>query len=243
VQPSVSCTTSSRRFSAFWVGIGGFTRTSRSLEQIGTEADCAGGRTSSYAWYELVPAGEVTLKLAVQPGDHMAASVSVRGHAVVLHLRDLTSGESFARVAHMDSPDTSSAEWIAEAPSVCASGDERCETLPLADFSPATFAGATAALRGGSARPIDAPTFHVTQITLRSRNGGSGRFGRAMVGNSAALATPGALAGSGSEFTVGWEQATTPTPPSPPSEPGFSEPPGLESARATRALSTPNRAR
>ena len=57
VQPAADCTTSTAgsTASAFWVGLGGDSTTSSSLEQTGTEADCTVNGTARYsAWYELV---------------------------------------------------------------------------------------------------------------------------------------------------------------------------------------------
>jgi hypothetical protein len=207
VEPKIRCEGASHRYSAFWVGLGGFTRSARALEQIGTEADCADGHTSSYAWFELLPAGEVTLQLSVRPGDHIAASVTVRGKAVTLHLHDLSTGGSFERTLPMASPDASSAEWIAEAPSVCASGNQRCRTLPLADFSNVTFASATAAVGSGAPRPIDGQGFRVTEVSLRPGGVGFGFPGHAIASSSSGEASPGGLSESGSSFTVTWEQA------------------------------------
>jgi Peptidase A4 family len=215
VEPNVSCEGGSPRYSAFWVGIGGFTSSARALEQIGTEADCAGGHSSSYAWYELLPAGEVTLKLNVHPGDHMAASVTVQGKAVALHLHDLSTGESFEKTLPMASPDTSSAEWIAEAPSVCASGNQRCRTLPLADFSSVTFAAATASVGSGAARPIDGQGLRITEVSLQAGGVGFGFPGRAIASASSGQASPGALTDSGSSFKVTWEQPANAEPPFP----------------------------
>jgi hypothetical protein len=53
VQPSAACGQPFATYSAFWAGLGGFNRSSRALEQIGTEADCtAAGRQDVYAWYD-----------------------------------------------------------------------------------------------------------------------------------------------------------------------------------------------
>ena len=41
VQAAATCTAGSPGYSAFWVGLGGFATGSRTLEQIGTEADCS----------------------------------------------------------------------------------------------------------------------------------------------------------------------------------------------------------
>jgi hypothetical protein len=60
VVPIASCSASPASFSAFWVGLGGFSETSQGLEQIGTESDCTpAGRATYGVWYELVPAASV----------------------------------------------------------------------------------------------------------------------------------------------------------------------------------------
>jgi hypothetical protein len=221
VQPYVSCKGGQHRYSAFWVGLGGFRSNARGLEQIGTEADCARGHATFYAWYELLPAGELTLKLAVHPGDQMSASVTVDGGQVALHLHDLSMGQSFGRTVRMDSPDISSAEWIAEAPSECARGAQHCQTLPLADFSRVSFSGTAAATRGAPMSAIDGPSFHATALTLRGNGAELGIRGRAVASTSTGQATPSLLSGSGSSFSVTWEAGATPQPGPTPVPPSF----------------------
>ena len=119
VQPAASCTssTATTTASAFWVGLGGDSSSSKALEQTGTEADCLADGTVRYsAWYELVPASSVRVRLAVAAGDRIAGSVKASGRSVTVELRDLTTGTSFRKTLTMATPDTSSAEWIAEAP-------------------------------------------------------------------------------------------------------------------------------
>jgi hypothetical protein len=73
VQPAASCSRGQRRSSAYWVGLGSYHSSANALEQIGTQIDCSStGQAFSSAWYELVPAGPVSLKLAVTPGDTMS---------------------------------------------------------------------------------------------------------------------------------------------------------------------------
>src|SRR5439155_477631 len=97
VQPAVTCT-GDRVYSAYWVGLGGYRTTSQALEQIGTAADCDSTGTAHYtAWYELVPAAAVTVKLNVRAGDTIAASVAVSAHRVRLHLVDRTTGAAVTR--------------------------------------------------------------------------------------------------------------------------------------------------
>ena len=72
------------------------------------------------------------------------AAVSVTGTRVTLVLRNRTRHVTFRKTTTMSAPDTSSAEWIVEAPSDC---DEagNCRQLALSDFGTVAFrrAGAT----------------------------------------------------------------------------------------------------
>src|SRR6476469_8273505 len=73
--PRVDCSSYETRWSAVWVGIGGYDDDSPALEQIGTEADCdRSGRAHYSTWYELVPDVSHSARLTVHPGDHLAAS-------------------------------------------------------------------------------------------------------------------------------------------------------------------------
>jgi hypothetical protein len=82
-QPSATCSAGEETYSAVWVGLGGYRENARSLEQIGTDADCTRSGTTDYSsWYELLPAGPVNLTLKVHPGDEMSASATVSAHEV-----------------------------------------------------------------------------------------------------------------------------------------------------------------
>ena len=200
-QPAVDCSVASPAYSAFWVGLGGYS--SDHLEQIGTEAACsASGRAVYSAWYELLPAPQITLKVAVAPGDRLSARVAVAGDTVTLSLRDLTSHATFSKSSHMATPSRDSAEWIAEAPSNCRSSTN-CDVLPLADFGSVTFTHAAASV-GDRVGPIDSGLGSVKALTLETNPG----FGRLRHDSAAANASVGALSGSGSSFTVKWEQPT-----------------------------------
>ena len=135
-------------YSAFWVGLGGASSTSPALEQVGTESDSVNGRESYVAWYELVPAASVHLPLTVRPGDRIDAKVQVSGTTVVVSLKNRTTGKSIAKTLHMTnpSPDTASAEWIAEAPSTAIGGN--AAILPLARFGSVRFDDASATAGG-----------------------------------------------------------------------------------------------
>jgi Peptidase A4 family len=128
---------------AFWVGIGGAERDSRALEQIGTSADCSESGLPWYsAWYQLVPAPPVDIPVVVRPGDRVTARLGVRGRTVDLEFRNRSTGASFATEVIASSPETDSAEWIAEAPATCFTED--CVPLPLADFARVVFSNAYA---------------------------------------------------------------------------------------------------
>ena len=123
-QPDAKCTPGAQSYSAFWVGLGGFSLNAPALEQTGTEVDCSiSGKVVSTAWYELVPAASVPIRLTVHPGDLMRARVTVTGRQVVISLDDVTRHTGFKKTLNANVIDVSSAEWIAEAPSQCVSID------------------------------------------------------------------------------------------------------------------------
>ncbi len=210
VQPTVSCN-SGQSYSAYWVGLGGSSSQSDALEQTGTQGDCtANGGTEYYAWYELVPSAPVQLSLAIHPGDHISAKVSVSGSNVTVWLSDQTTGQSTTKNLQMSSPDTSSAEWIAEAPSQCSGGDAttgECQPLALADFGTVQFSGASATANGHSGTISDS-AWSYSPIALGSNGSYDVSFG---AGDSSAGATPSSLSSDGSSFSVTWQQNATDT--------------------------------
>jgi hypothetical protein len=207
VQPAVSCA-GHPGYSGFWVGLGGYHRGSAALEQMGTEADCSASSGGRYfAWYELVPKGPVDLRLAIHPGDRIATSVTVSGRHVRLALRDLTTGAAYSSTQRASAIDVSSAEWIAEAPSVCYG--QNCHVLPLADFGSVAFSAGSATATNGHEGPIGDSAWSPTALELLGFSGGLGpaRFGQsATVGT----ATPTSLTSAGSAFTVAWQQTSAP---------------------------------
>jgi Peptidase A4 family len=200
VQPGAKCG-SGQTYSAYWVGLGGSSNQSSALEQTGTQADCtADGGTDYYAWYELVPAAPVKLDLAIKPGDHISAEVSVSGTNVTVSLADQTTGQSTTKTLQMDSPDTSSAEWIAEAPSAC-DGSGSCQPLPLADFGSVDFTSATATANGHTG-PISDSSWTSQPVAL----GGSGASDVSYSADAGASgASPSSLSSDGSSFSVAYQ--------------------------------------
>ncbi len=206
VQPTVSCTSGTNSYSAFWVGLGGLIQGATSLEQIGTDANCTAAGTPVYsAWYEILPAAPVTLRLAVRPGDTVSAAVTVSGKTVSMRLRNLTLHTVVNKKVKMAAPDLSSAEWVAEAPAAC-NGSGRCTTLPLANFGSVDFlqAAATGSRHSGL---ISDPSWTSIPISLDGSRGPT--FGRFGTGGASASAQPSVLSGTGS-FSVAWQAPLTP---------------------------------
>jgi len=198
VQPTAKCG-SGQTYSAFWVGIGGSSDQSGSLAQTGTQADCnADGSTDYYAWYELVPAAPVRLGLTIQPGDHISAKVSVNGTNVTVSLSDQTTGQSATKTLQMDNPDTSSAEWIAEAPSSC-DGSGSCQPLPMSDFGTVQFTNATATDADGHTGTISDSAWAAQAVQL---GGGGASDVSFAAGQGSAGAVPSTLSSDGSSFSV-----------------------------------------
>lgn len=139
VVPAVSSTVSG--YSSAWVGIDGWN--SRSVEQIGTDSDYINGHAQYYAWYEMYPAGSVTLSLTIKPGDTISASVDDAGSGkFALSIMNVTSGHSYSTTQTSSQAQRSSAEWIQEAPSSFTG------VLPLANFDTINFSGANATVNG-----------------------------------------------------------------------------------------------
>jgi hypothetical protein len=221
VQPAVDCSATGTGSSAFWVGLGGNREGSSSLEQAGTGGDCsADGTARYYAWYELVPAASVTIGLHVEPGDTITATVTVAGAKVTMQVRNVTRGTSVTKVKSMAAPDTSSAEWVAEAPSLCDAAG-RCQTVALSDFGKVRFTNATATTSGGHTGPISDGAWTATAIQLVS-DGGGPRFGRYAAYAAPAQATPTTLTARGTAFSVKWTGSTdSVVATGPPAPPGF----------------------
>src|SRR5215471_13280741 len=176
VEPTGHCT-SRGTFSSFWVGLDGFP--SHTVEQTGTEVDCAGGRAKYFGWYEMFPAPPVNFSNAVHPGDHFTGSVTFTGSGhYTLVLKDTTQGWSHTVHKTRTGAHHSSAEVIAEAPSTFSGA-----VLPLTNFGTAHFSNAKV---NGAAMGSASPT----KIIMVN---GSGR----------AKVSVSALAG-GTAFSVTW---------------------------------------
>lgn len=202
-QPKVKCVRGEVGAAAFWVGLGGWDQSSRALEQIGTEADCnEQGQVTYSGWCELVPAGPVTLKLKIHPGDRVTAAVVASGSQVVFSLKNLTRHTRFSRrLTPNFQLDTGSAEWIAEAPSLCQTNG-RCTVVPLTNFGRVTFSGA-ATIGNGHPGTISDETWSPSQVVLAPAPGAQTRYG--VVANTHG-AVPSATSPDGRAFSVSWHR-------------------------------------
>jgi len=188
---------------AFWVGLGGYVARSHKVEQIGTGADCTnGGKPDHYAWYELFPAPVVYVPLRVEPGDRMAGVVRVRGSRVTLQLRNVSTGKSFSKTIRMRAPDTSSAQWIAEAPSVTVS--KRDHLVPLTDFGAVTFTGARATSTTGRSGGISDKGWQSERVLFWSTDGGGHPADALVAQATEAHVIPSPLVASGASFSATW---------------------------------------
>jgi hypothetical protein len=186
--PTVTCAPGADALASQWVGIDGLG--TPTLEQDGTETDCAGGTPQYYAWYEIY--GDPSLNGGAQialsrsaypvaPGDAFTASVSLSGSSLLMALTDTTKGwTSTTPVASPTPPPAqSSAEWIVE---------DTDGGVPaghaLADFGTVSFTADTATGNGNTGSISS-----FTSTALR------------MVNGSVPLATIGPLDSTGQDFT------------------------------------------
>lgn len=177
VQPTANCGSVRKHgdtLAAFWVGLDGYE--DNTVEQTGTEADCAGTTPIYNAWWELYPKSSVAIAERVKPGDRMHAQVTQDE----LVLEDLTAGWTFKQSYLPGSLAFASAEWIAEAPARNA----------LTNFGSVHFSSASASSQALAGGPIESEAWSDDAITLV---GG---------GHLSALATPEGLEEQARAFTI-----------------------------------------
>lgn len=136
--PAVTCTPEDR-IDANWVGIDG--ATNGTVEQTGTISWCYEGSPVYYSWYEMYPAGSVTVGTTVQAGDKITASVTRKSAKYTLKLTDATTAGNNIDVTASCGLSTcldQSAEWITERPAFSIG------IVPLAQFSTVKFTSASA---------------------------------------------------------------------------------------------------
>jgi Peptidase A4 family len=204
-QPAGHCEVGQETYSVAWVGLGGFKHGAKALEQAGTAVDCTQSGEAVYsAWYELVPASPVTLRLSIHPGDAIAASVAEQRGKTILQVRNLTTHAAKTKVLTISPLDLSSAEWIVEAPSNCIAGG-RCTPLPLTDFGTIPFTKASVSTPGRQRMAIDAKPLNVTRLELRDYAEGRTGEQAEQAASTPATGVASALSAAGDAFTVTWQ--------------------------------------
>jgi hypothetical protein len=136
-EPTATCSGRGDKYASFWVGLDGFN--SSSVEQTGTDSDCAGSSPDYYGWYEMFPAAPVNFSNPVRPGDSFTASVTFSGTSTYkLVLKDSTQGWTQTITKTESGLARSSAEVITEAPS------SQSGVLPLANFGTVRYSASAA---------------------------------------------------------------------------------------------------
>ena len=184
IQPSVTCS-GGASYASFWVGIDGFN--SNSVEQSGTLGQCSGGAARYSAWYEFYPAASVTISsITVHPGDSFSSTISYSSSTgqFSLTITDVTTGKSFTTTGTASGAQRSSAECIAERPSIGGS------ITKLAKFGTVNFSQCNATINGVSG-PFGSFS-GVQSIDMVSRSG-------------KLLAQTSALGSDQASFTVTWK--------------------------------------
>jgi Peptidase A4 family len=142
--PYLDCRVSPGTFSSDWVGLDGFVgKHPQSVQQVGIEADCKGGKGRYFAWYEMFPRPEQRRAVSVQPGDAITVAVSYNPATKMfkLKLADDTTGAGFAvrrACQRKVSCPRNSAEVISESPAKGSDGGLALQ--PLADYGAVSFA-------------------------------------------------------------------------------------------------------
>lgn len=148
VQPAVSCQSVRRQMASFWVGIDGVG--SHNLQQIGTSSECHARRQDLYyAWWEMLPAPMVRIQMLIRPGDTIHAKVSWSGSHFTLSITNVTLDATFSIGRSNPLAKRATAEWVAEATSMC--GARACQVSALPDFNQVRFTGCKATAGGETA--------------------------------------------------------------------------------------------
>ena len=190
IVPAVDCDGTNPKVGAasFWVGIDGYT--TATVEQTGTDSDCASGKPLYYAWYEFFPDPGITITtIAVKPGDVMAASVTYNGSEFTVTITDQRTQETFTKSKAVAAAKRSSAEWIGESPAG-----------PLPNYGTVFFGQDETGLLGTCDATVESKSSPVGGFPSRTMHAIT------MVSSSGvAEAAPSALSTDGSSFSIVWQ--------------------------------------
>jgi peptidase A4-like protein len=176
IVPPVACNGTATR-SSYAVGLDG--DGTSTIEQIGTEGDCAGDFGLYSGWYQMSPNAPVFFKNPVKPGDAMTASVTALGGGnFMLSLFDMTQNWTQVTQQTLTAATLGSAEIVAQDP------PQNGQAPPLSNFGIVDFLGA--AINNAA---VTAPVNEVTMVSA--------------AGNT--LAVPSTITGGVGNFAVGWD--------------------------------------
>ena len=200
--------------SAVWVGIGGYKTTNQ--EEVGTNSNCSKkGKPVYFAWFELVPTSRTDLP-EHQPQGRCRRHDHRHRDDPELPLREARGQEpdaelDFRRTINFSSQDTTTADWIMEAPATCVL--YTCQEASLANFGSITMRNISA-VGNGHKGTLSNPKWKVIPIrlvptkltipdidptaTATDHNGKKG------VATSPAGATPGKYSSDGTSFAIKW---------------------------------------
>ncbi len=215
VVPAATCgANSAGGFSSTWIGLGGYT--TKKQEEVGTDSNCdASGNPIYYGWFELVPyiAYNVPKQDKVSAGDTMTGLVKILSISLVqLQIQNQTKHWTFTRNITFSAQDTSTAEWIVEAPASCLRFV--CSQANLTNFGSLTMTNISATGDGKTGN-LNTPGWNVTPLQLvpgkvlvpsldpEATHTGTGQA------DSPAGATPGDASDDGSSFTDKWAPVST----------------------------------
>ncbi len=215
--PTATCNTpvAAGGISTAWIGLGGYT--TKNQEEVGTDSNCnAKNKPLYYAWFELVPyiAYNVPTSNKVSPGDSMTGLVKILSTTLVqLQIQDQTKNWTFSRNITFSSQDTSTAEWISEAPAACVYWV--CHEANLANFGTVTMSNISAVGNGvsGALNDPDWTTIPIqlvpSKLNVPTLNPDALTPAKAKA-SSPAGATPGPPSADGTSFGITWVPVATP---------------------------------
>jgi hypothetical protein len=189
IVPAVNCEAPNPTVGAasYWIGIDGYT--TATVEQTGTDSDCASGTPLYYAWYEFFPDPGITITtISVKPGDVISASVTYDGAEFTATITDQRTQETFTKSKAVPAAKRSSAEWIGESPAG-----------PLPNYGTVFFGQDETGFFGTCDATLDAKSSAI--------GGFPGRIVHAitMVSSSGVTeAVPSPLSSDGSSFSIAW---------------------------------------
>ena len=193
--PKARCTaTDIDAYSTVWIGLGGYRRETDRLEQVGTDSSCdSAAKPFYFAWFELLPTVSFTVPSKVSAGDTITGTVTILASKVKVQVQNRTKHWNFARTISRAESDTSSAEWIVEAPYICKRF--ACSQSPLPNFGSVVI-HSISATGNGWAGALATPAWTTTAL----------HFAPCRSSLSHAAASPGLVSSDGSQFRISWIQ-------------------------------------